>query len=153
MADARIVGIGLDLVEVARVRASVRRTGERFAQRVFTPDEIAYCAGRARKFEHLAARFAAKEATLKALGTGITGWASLQEVEVVHDAAGRPEIRLRGGVLRRARSLGVKAAHLSISHTEGVAAAVVVLEGRSRLHPSSFILHPSRAVDIPHAPA
>jgi holo-[acyl-carrier protein] synthase len=129
MADAHIVGIGLDLVEVARVRASARRSGERFAKRVFTPGEIAYCAGRARKFEHLAARFAAKEATLKALGTGITGWTSMQEVEVVHNAAGRPEIRLRGGVLRRARSLGVTAAHLSISHTEGVAAAVVVLEG------------------------
>ena len=98
----------------------------------FTPDEIAYCAGRARKFEHLAARFAAKEATLKALGTGITGGASMQEVEVVHDAASRPEIRLRGGVLRRARSLGVTAAHLSISHTAGVAAAVVVLEGVRR---------------------
>ena len=140
MSDSGILGIGLDLVEVARVRASVRRSGERFAKRVFTPDEIAYCAGRARKFEHLAARFAAKEATLKALGTGITGWASMQEVEVVHDAAGRPEIRLRGGVLRRARSLGVKATHLSISHTEGVAAAVVVLEGGRR-----------KPVDIPHA--
>jgi holo-[acyl-carrier protein] synthase len=134
MADARIVGIGLDLIEVARVRASVRRSGERFVKRVFTPDEIAYCAGRARKFEHLAARFAAKEAALKALGTGITGWASMQEVEVVHNAAGRPEIRLRGGVLRRARSLGVKATHLSISHTEGFAAAMVVLEGGGRKH-------------------
>ncbi|MGD0999903.1 MAG: holo-ACP synthase [Candidatus Brocadiia bacterium] len=132
MPDSLILGVGLDVVEVARVRASVRRSGERFSQRVFTPAEIAYCAGRARKFEHLAARFAAKEATLKALGTGITGWASLQEVEVVHDAAGRPEIRLRGGVLRRARSLGLKAAHLSISHTAGVAAAVVVLEGGGR---------------------
>ena len=132
MSDSGILGVGLDLVEVARVRASVRRSGERFAQRVFTPEEIAYCAGRARKFEHLAARFAAKEATLKALGTGITGWASMQEVEVVHDAAGRPEIRLRGGVLRRARSLGVTATHLSISHTESVAAAVVVLEGARR---------------------
>jgi len=134
MSDSHILGIGLDLVEVARVRASVKRSGERFAKRVFTPDEIAYCAGRARKFEHLAARFAAKEAALKALGTGITGWASLQEVEVVPDAAGRPGIRLRGGVLRRARSLGVKATHLSISHTEGIAAAVVVLEGGGRKH-------------------
>ena len=132
MSNSGILGVGLDLVEVARVRASVRRSGERFAKRVFTPEEIAYCAGRARKFEHLAARFAAKEATLKALGTGITGWASMREVEVVHNAAGRPEIRLRGGVLRRARSLGVKAAHLSISHTEGVAAAVVILEGGRR---------------------
>jgi holo-[acyl-carrier protein] synthase len=132
MSDSGILGIGLDLVEVARVRASVRRSGERFAKRVFTPDEIAYCAGRARKFEHLAARFAAKEAMLKALGTGITGWASMQEVEVVHDAVGRPELRLRGGVLRHARALGVTAAHLSISHTEGVAAAVVVLEGGRR---------------------
>jgi len=130
MSASNILGIGLDLVEVKRVRASVRRSGERFVKRVFTPDEIAYCAGRARKFEHLAARFAAKEAALKALGTGITGWASMQEIEVVHNAAGRPEIRLRGGVLRRARSLGVKATHLSISHTEGVAAAMVVLEGR-----------------------
>jgi holo-[acyl-carrier protein] synthase len=134
MSESGILGIGLDLVEVARVRALVRRSGERFAKRVFTPDEIAYCAGRARKFEHLAARFAAKEATLKALGTGITGWASMQEVEIVHNAAGRPEIRLRGGALRRARSLGVKATHLSISHTEGVAAAVVVLEGGGRKH-------------------
>ena len=132
MPDSGILGIGLDLVEVARVRGLVRRAGGRFAKRVFTPDEIAYCAGRARKFEHLAARFAAKEATLKALGTGITGWTSMQEVEVVHNAAGRPEIRLRGGVLRRAQSLGVKATHLSISHTEGVAAAMVVLEGGGR---------------------
>jgi holo-[acyl-carrier protein] synthase len=132
MPDSIILGIGLDLVEVKRMRASVRRSGERFSKRVFTPEEIAYCAGRARKFEHLAARFAAKEAALKALGTGITGWASMQEVEVVHDAAGRPEIRLSGGVLRRARSLGVTATHLSISHTEGTAAAMVVLEGRRR---------------------
>ena len=132
MSNSGILGIGLDLIEVARVRASVRRSGERFAARVFTPDEIAYCAGRARKFEHLAARFAAKEAMLKALGTGITGWASMQEVEVVHNAAGRPEIRLRGGVLRRARALGVSATHLSISHMEGLAAAVVVLEGVRR---------------------
>ncbi len=132
MSHASILGIGLDLVEVKRVRASVGRSGTRFTKRVFTPEEIAYCAGRARKFEHLAARFAAKEAALKALGTGITGWASMQEVEVVHDAAGRPELRLSGGVLRRARSLGVAAAHLSISHTEGMAAAVVILEGVSK---------------------
>jgi holo-[acyl-carrier protein] synthase len=132
MPDSIILGIGLDLVEVKRMRASVRRSGERFSKRVFTPEEIAYCAGRARKFEHLAARFAAKEAALKALGTGITGWASMQEVEVVHDAAGRPEIRLSGGVLRRARSLGVTATHLSISHTERIAAAMVILEGRRR---------------------
>jgi holo-[acyl-carrier protein] synthase len=132
MPDSRILGVGLDLVEVARVRASIRRTGARFAKRIFTPDEIAYCAGRARKFEHFAARFAAKEATLKALGTGITGRASMQEVEVVHDAAGRPEIRLSGGVLRRARALGIKRTHLSISHTDGVAAAMVVLEGGGR---------------------
>ena len=132
MSDSRILGIGLDLIEVARVRASILRTGERFAQRIFTPGEIAYCSGRARKFEHFAGRFAAKEATLKALGTGITGWASMQEIEVVRDADGPPAIRLHGGVLRRARSLGMKAAHLSISHTEGVAAAVVVLEGVSK---------------------
>ena len=132
MPGARIVGIGLDIVAVSRIRRAVRRSGERFLKKVFTPGEVRYCEGRAREFEHLAARFAAKEAALKALGTGITGWAALQEVEVVREPSGRPGILLRGEVLRRARLLGVTAAHLSLSHTEQLAAAEVVLEGRAR---------------------
>ena len=126
---AGIIGIGLDIVAVARMRAAVRRSGARFVKKVFTPGEARYCSGRAREYEHLAARFAAKEAALKALGAGITGWAALQEVEVVREAGGRPRLSLRGGVLRRARSLGVTAAHLSLTHTDQFAAAVVVLEG------------------------
>jgi len=137
MPGLSILGIGLDIVAVCRIRSAVRRSGERFLKKVFTLAEARYCSGRAREFEHLAARFAAKEATLKALGTGITGWAALQEVEVVRRPSGKPRLLLRGEALRRALSLGVTAAHLSLSHTDQIAAAEVVLEGRARRPASS----------------
>ena len=152
MPGFRIVGVGLDIVEVSRIRSAVRRSGERFLKKVFAPAEVRYCSGRAREFEHLAARFAAKEATLKALGSGITGWAALQEVEVVRNPSGRPGLLLRGETLRRALSLGVTAAHLSLSHTGQFAAAEVVLEGRVRLSSARFALRKTAKSGRPAPP-
>lgn len=124
-----IAGIGIDLVEVQRIRAVVLRHGDRFLRKVFTPDEIAYSGARARRFEHLAARFAAKEAVLKAFGTGASGGVSLRDVEVVNNADGRPRIVLHGLAIQLAQERRMESIHLSLSHTETVAAAQVIIEG------------------------
>lgn len=123
-----IVGIGTDIVSVERIRAAIERHGERFLQKIFTPAEVEYCGARRRKFEHLAGRFAAKEAVLKALGTGASGGATLKDVEVTSDAAGRPAATLHGDTLRLAREQGITGLHVSISHVEEFATAVAVAE-------------------------
>ena len=118
-----LVGVletGVDLVEIPRVERLVRRYGERFRARVYTDQEWTDCAGRA---ESLAARFAAKEATIKALGSP----AALHEIEVVRRPGSRPRIRLRGRAARVARELGVRQLTLSLSHGQEHAVAVVVL--------------------------
>jgi len=119
-----IIGIGLDIVDIARWRRSLERT----ADQIFTPDELAACADRADRVDALAARFAAKEACLKALQAGIRR-GGLRQVEVMPDASGAPAIRLTGELAERARAARVRRAHVSLSHHEGFAAAVVVLEG------------------------
>jgi holo-[acyl-carrier protein] synthase len=125
-----IVGLGLDVVEVARVRALVERHGARARRRIFTPGEIAYAERRADPAKHYAARFAAKEAAFKALaGNALARSVSWQDLEVANEADGRPVLRLHGVAAARARELGVRAAWLTLSHTDGVAAATVVLEG------------------------
>jgi len=101
-----IEGIGLDMVEVGRLRGAVERRGDRFLRRVFTPAEVESCGDGASRYERLAARFAAKEAVLKALGTGMRG-VSLVEVEVEPDAYGRPHVRLHGRARRVADSRGI----------------------------------------------
>jgi holo-[acyl-carrier protein] synthase len=119
-----LVGVleaGVDLVEIPRVERLVRRYGERFRTRVYTDQEWTDCAGRA---ESLAARFAAKEATIKALGSPA---AALHEIEVVRRPGSRPRIRLRGRAARVARELGVRQLALSLSHGQEHAVAVVVL--------------------------
>lgn len=123
-----IIGTGVDLVDVERLRAAVTRT-ERFAKKVFTEGEMAYCRGKAREYEHLAGRFAAKEAMLKALGTGIERESSLRDVEVQCDPQGRPEVVLHGATRQRAQAMGVARIHLSISHAGQFAVAMVVAEG------------------------
>ena len=123
-----IAGIGIDLVEVARIRELTERHGRRFLERTFTPAEIEYADGRARRDEHLAARFAAKEAAVKALGTGVRFGIKLTDVEVVTGPMGQPALRLVGEAARRASELGVVATHVSISHVKESAVAVVVLE-------------------------
>lgn len=124
-----IVGIGADVLEVRRMAEAGERFGERFYQRLFTPAEIAYCESRGNPSEHYAARFAAKEAALKALGAGWAKGVSWKDVEVVRRAEGPPALRLSGAAGELAKALGVRRAHLSLSHTRDLALANVVLEG------------------------
>jgi len=125
-----ILGTGVDIVNVARIKESVERNGERFLGKLFLPAEREYCLGRAREYEHLAARFAAKEAFLKALGTGASQEAGFREIEVTRDERGRPGIRLHGRAAAFATEKGVLWIHLSIAHEREFAIAQVILEGR-----------------------
>ena len=126
------VGIGIDLVDVERLHRALGQHGRRFEARIFTPGEIADCAGRADRTLALAARFAAKEACLKALGTGWSQGLGFRDVEVVRGPSGRPEIRLHGRAAARAQGLGAERIHVSLTHERRVAAAVVVLDGSPR---------------------
>ena len=123
-----IVGMGIDVIEVARVRASIERFGDRFLQRLFTENEIRYCESKANKYERFAARFAAKEAALKAIGTGLSRGVSWQDVEVVREPSGRPTLSLTGKAAEFAKRLGSRRTSISITHTEQVAFAQVILE-------------------------
>jgi holo-[acyl-carrier protein] synthase len=116
------ISVGVDIIEISRIAASVERFGDRFLQRIYTANEIAYCRGRA---PQLAARFAAKEAVMKALGTGTrgVGW---QEVEVTRKRTGEPGIELHGRAIERAKKLGIDRLALSISHSRDYAVASVV---------------------------
>ena len=121
------VRIGLDLAEVARVSEILARWGERFLRRVFLPGEVLRGRRHPRAFaEHVAGRFAAKEAAMKALGTGWRGVA-FREIFVGRERSGKPRVEFRGRALERARALRVVAAEVSITHTAVTAAAVVVL--------------------------
>lgn len=124
-----IVGTGVDITEVARIKAAVDRFGERFLKRVFTPAEISYSTSKGNVAERLAARFAAKEAGMKAIGTGLRHGVTWQNVEVVRQPGGRPGLRFTGKAADFAVSLGCKRIHLSLSHTEEHAIAHVILEG------------------------
>src|SRR5215467_7958382 len=123
-----IVGTGVDIAEVGRIKAAVERFGERFLRRVFTPDEVRYCLGKPNTAERLAARFAAKEAGMKAIGTGLRHGVTWQDVEVVRVPGQRPRLRFSGKAAEFAASLGCKRTHLSLSHTADQAIAHVILE-------------------------
>ncbi len=116
---------GVDLIEVARVGAVLARWGDRFLTRIYTPGEVAYCGGRV---PELAVRFAAKEATSKALGTGIVGL-SWREMEVVPDRRGKPTILLHGRAASRATEIGLDRFEVSLSHSRDMAIAMVVAFG------------------------
>ena len=124
-----ILSIGIDLVEVERIERAATRLGPRFLERLFTPAEIAYCTPRASRFVHYAGRFAAKEAALKALGTGWAQGISWRQIEILTSESGAPHLVLHGAALDRATRLGAARALVSISHTRGLAIAQVVLEG------------------------
>ena len=121
-----IVGMGIDLTEVPRIAGMVERWGERFTRRIFTDGERAYASSRSNAASHLAARFAAKEATLKALG--VPPGLSWHEIEVVGGGNEPPLLVLRGEALAAANKLGTVRMHLTLTHTAEVAAAVVVAE-------------------------
>ena len=121
-----VVGIGIDLVEIARIRRALDRWQERFLRRVFTPGELDYCLRRRDPAEHLAARFAAKEATLKALGTGLSLGVRWREMEVRRARGERPSLVLTGRVRALGASRGVRALHLSLTHDGDYAMAQVL---------------------------
>ena len=123
-----ILGTGVDLAEVDRIREAVERYGDRFLSRVYTPAEIAYASRKANKFERFAARFAAKEAGMKAIGTGWRGGVRWQDFEVINEPGGRPTLRLHGVAREVAARLGVRRVQLSLTHTAALALAHVILE-------------------------
>jgi len=127
-----ILGIGTDLAEIPRVEQLWNENRAGLERRVFTDGEVAYCMARARPAEHLAARFAAKEAALKALGTGWGRGVGLCDVEVVKGESGPPTLLFTGRALEVADSLGVTKSWLSMSHTDNLAIATVVLEGEPK---------------------
>jgi holo-[acyl-carrier protein] synthase len=121
-----ILGTGVDLAEVHRIRESVERFGDRFVQRIYTEREIAYVQKKANKYERYAARFAAKEAGMKALGTGWRGGIQWKDFEVVNLPSGRPTLLLHGAAERIAQEMGVTGIHLSLTHTAKDALAYVI---------------------------
>ena len=123
-----IVGTGVDIAEVVRIRETIERFGDRFLRRIFTEGEIRYCERKARRFESYAARFAAKEAGMKALGTGWSRGVRWRDIEVVRPKGQRPTIQFHGEAAAIAEKLGTKNIALSITHTSEEALAHVILE-------------------------
>jgi len=123
-----IVGTGVDLAEVPRIRATVERFGAKFIERVYTPAEIAYVERKANKYERYAARFAAKEAGMKAIGTGWRHGVRWQDFEVANLSSGKPTLRFHGVAAQVADRLGVKNVSLSLTHTAELGMAHVILE-------------------------
>lgn len=124
-----ILGTGIDLIEVARVTASMERFGDRFLGRILLPPEIAYCRGYAQPGPHVAARFAAKEAVSKAFGTGLGADLGWHDMEVCRRDTGEPYLRLHGKGLELLARRGGRQVHLSLSHTQVYATAMAILEG------------------------
>ena len=123
-----IVGTGIDIAEVERIERSIARFGARFKERVFTADEIRYCESKANKAERYAARFAAKEAGMKAIGTGWSRGVRWQDIEVRRLPGGRPTVVFHGKAGEIFAKLGGVRAHLSITHTKESAMAYVIIE-------------------------
>lgn len=123
-----IVGLGVDISEVDRIREAMERHGERFLERVFTPAEIAYCNRHRDRAERFAGRFAAKEAAMKALGTGWSNGVRWVDVEVTRLPSGKPTIQLHGVARQIGERLGMRQASLSITHSGNTAFAQVILE-------------------------
>jgi holo-[acyl-carrier protein] synthase len=125
-----IVGIGFDLESIARIEAMLERFGQRALDRLFTPSEQSYANARGRPAMHYAARFAAKEAAFKALaGSGEAHRIGWKDIEVQREDRRPPAVRFFGGAAKRALALGVVRAHLTLSHTQDTAGAVIILEG------------------------
>jgi holo-[acyl-carrier protein] synthase len=123
-----VVGSGIDITEVPRIKASIERFGDRFLNRVFTPAEIAYCSSKKNAHERFAARFAAKEAGMKAIGTGLRHGVTWHDVEVGREPSGKPVLLLHNKAAEFAAKLGVKHAALSLTHSAETAMAMVIFE-------------------------
>ncbi len=125
-----IFGAGTDIIEVQRVEEKLLRT-ESLKAKLFTPTEIAYCEAKHRPGLHFAARFAAKEAFLKAMGTGWTGGHKFSDIEVINNAKGKPELFVHGKVREFCEAHGVSGMEVSLTHIKDLASAVVVLEKKT----------------------
>jgi holo-[acyl-carrier protein] synthase len=123
-----IVGSGLDIAEIDRITAALTRHGAAILERLYTPTEVAYCESHKNKFERYAARFAAKEAAMKALGTGWTRGVRWRDIEVANAPGGKPTLRLQGVAREFAEKLGVKNISLTITHSGNLALAQVIFE-------------------------
>jgi len=124
-----IIGLGIDIAEVNRIREAIERHGEAFLKRVYTPSEVAYCKKHRDPYERYAARFAAKEAAMKALGTGWRRGVRWVDIEVARMPSGQPTIKFYGVTEEIASSLGVKRILLTITHSGNTALAQVIFEG------------------------
>ena len=124
-----ICGTGVDIAETSRIEQGLQRQGERFTKKIFTPAEIVYCEKFKNRSERYAARFAAKEAAFKALGTGWREGIRWLDVEVIHQPSGKPELVLTGRAQEVARGLGVTRMAVSISHSDRYVVAQVIFEG------------------------
>ena len=124
-----IRGIGVDVVKVDRLSQSLERFGARMENRLFTPGELEYCRRHKDPLPHLAARFAAKEAFFKAIGTGLSGGVGWRQAEVLQPGGQQPQLLFHDAALERFRSLGASSVHLSLTHDGGFAVACVVIEG------------------------
>lgn len=123
-----VLAIGIDVVEIQRIERAAERLGDKFLDRIFTDEERAYCDSRASRFVHYAGRFAAKEAAMKALGTGWAEGVAWREVVILPSGVGAPQLTLSGNALERFRAIGAARSHVSISHTHTVAVAQVLFE-------------------------
>jgi holo-[acyl-carrier protein] synthase len=123
-----IIGLGFDTTDIPRIAATYKRYGERFLRRIYTDGEIAYCMRRRDPVPSLAGRFASKEAAMKALGTGHSQGVLWKDIEVVRHG-GPPQLRLHGGAARRAEAMGVRKSLLTITHSEALAMAQVLMLG------------------------
>ncbi len=122
-----LIGVGIDIIEVERIALRVGRDSG-FRDLVFSKDEIMYCESKAFPFQHFAARFAAKEAFLKAVGTGWDTGLSFREIEILNDPKGKPIVRISGETEKQLLPLGIRTIHVSMSHLKSTATAVVILE-------------------------
>jgi holo-[acyl-carrier protein] synthase len=126
--DKLIVGLGLDIADIDRIEAAIVRHGAPILKRLYTPSEVAYCENHRNKYERYAGRFAAKEATMKALGTGWRRGVRWRDIEVIRQASGKPSLALQGVAKRVADGLGVKNICVTITHSGNLALAEVILE-------------------------
>ena len=123
-----IIGLGLDATDIPRIAATIDRYGDRFLRRIFTDGEFAYCTRRREPAVHFAGRFAAKEAAMKALGTGHSRGVLWRDIEVVR-RGGPPQLQLHGGAARRFESMGARSSLLTITHSDALALAEVLIMG------------------------
>jgi len=125
-----IKGIGIDIIEIERIRGVIEKHGDHFYERIFTPKEIAYCKAKKKNaLLHFAGRFAAKEAAVKALGTGFSGGIAWTDIEILNECSGRPVMTFSGKAAAAYAATGGTTTHVSISHSKGYAASQVVIEG------------------------